>query len=108
MVHGLLSGGFDPNRLVGDDLRKEERFQSLVPRTVRMVKALQPLADELGWTVGQLAIAWVMAHPAVTSVIVGARSPEQAAENARPAIEGIPVDLRRRVEEALGAQATAS
>jgi 1-deoxyxylulose-5-phosphate synthase len=60
------------------------------PRIARMltgpmldaVDALKPWAESRGRTVGQLAIAWLLAHPVVSSVIVGARRPEQVVENA--------------------------
>jgi aryl-alcohol dehydrogenase-like predicted oxidoreductase len=48
--------------------------------------------------VGQLAIQWVLEHPAITSVIVGARRPEQAAMNIVDEPDG---NVRADVEEAL-------
>ena len=41
------------------------------------VEALRPLAEQAGMTLTQLAVAWVLAHPAVTSAIVGASRPDQ-------------------------------
>ena len=60
------------------------------PRIARMltgqmldaVDTLKPWAESRGRTVGQLAIAWLLAHPVVSSVIVGARNPAQVIENA--------------------------
>jgi 1-deoxyxylulose-5-phosphate synthase len=46
------------------------------------VDVLKPWAEARGHTVGQLAIAWLLAHPVVSSVIVGARNPDQVVENA--------------------------
>jgi aryl-alcohol dehydrogenase-like predicted oxidoreductase len=44
---------------------------------LQFVEALRPLADRQGRSVGELAIAWVLRRPEVTSAIVGARRPEQ-------------------------------
>jgi aryl-alcohol dehydrogenase-like predicted oxidoreductase len=48
------------------------------------LERLKPIADRNRVTLGQLALAWVIAHPGVCA-IAGARSAEQAAENARAA-----------------------
>ena len=46
-------------------------------REFETVEALRPLAAEAGMSMAQLAVAWVLAHPAVTAPIVGASRPEQ-------------------------------
>jgi aryl-alcohol dehydrogenase-like predicted oxidoreductase len=46
------------------------------------VQRLRPIADELGVTMAQLALAWVLRQPNVASAIVGASRPEQVADNA--------------------------
>ena len=45
--------------------------------------ALHALADEVGVSAGALAIAFALANPAMTTVLFGATSPEQIAENVR-------------------------
>jgi len=45
------------------------------------VRALKPVADELGCTLAQLAIAWCARNPHVSSVITGASRPSQVSEN---------------------------
>ena len=45
-----------------------------------MVEQLKALAQQHGMTVAQLAIAWVLANPAVDVAIVGARHPKQLAQ----------------------------
>ena len=44
--------------------------------------ALRPIAERLGVTVAQLALAWSFHQPGVTSVIAGTRNPEHVRENA--------------------------
>lgn len=82
MQSGLLTDGFSAKRLAGlpaDDYRRRgtefsgERFA----RNLALRDGLRPVAERLGISVGVLAIAWVLAWPAVTGAIVGARAPAQ-------------------------------
>jgi aryl-alcohol dehydrogenase-like predicted oxidoreductase len=50
-------------------------------RTWAIVDAVQEIAKARGVSMAQVALAWVAARPAVTSVILGARTPEQLADN---------------------------
>ena len=54
----------------------------MVRDNFRMLERLRERAAERGVTPGQLAIAWVESHPAVTAPIVGASSVEQLEEDA--------------------------
>jgi aryl-alcohol dehydrogenase-like predicted oxidoreductase len=54
------------------------------------VARLRPVADGLGITLAQLALAWVLREPNVSAAIVGATRPEQVEENA--AASGIELD----------------
>jgi aryl-alcohol dehydrogenase-like predicted oxidoreductase len=83
MQSGLLSGRFDLGRLAPDDWRRQSPFfqEPRLSRHLASVEKLRPLAARLGKTVGQLAIAWTLSHPAVTAAIAGARNPAQVEEN---------------------------
>jgi len=83
MQSGLLTGRFDRSRLAPDDWRlKISLFREPeLSQALRFVDELRPIAARHSKTVGQLAVAWVLAHPAMTSAIVGARTPSQAEEN---------------------------
>lgn len=84
---GLLTGSFDKSRLAEGDWRlRDKHFQE--PRlsdTLNLVEKLRPIAEREGFSIAQLAIAWVMAQPGVTSAIVGARNAQQALSNLRTA-----------------------
>jgi aryl-alcohol dehydrogenase-like predicted oxidoreductase len=54
-----------------------DRSRPEVDRKFDIVAALRSIADEAGLTLPQLALGFVMAHPAVTSVLIGPRTPEQ-------------------------------
>ena len=49
------------------------------------VQRLRPLADEAGLSLAQLAVAWVLQNPNVSSAIIGASRPEQVTENVKAA-----------------------
>ena len=49
------------------------------------LKALQPVADELGCTLAQMAIAWCLKNPNVSTVITGASRVSQVHENLKAA-----------------------
>ncbi len=51
------------------------------PRRLEKVRALQPIAAELGCTLSQLAIAWCLKNPHISTVITGASRVEQVREN---------------------------
>ena len=70
---GDVRGWFPAFR--GDTFRKH----------LNTVERLRPVASGQGKSLAQLAIQWVLSHPAVTSALVGARNPEQVRENARGA-----------------------
>jgi aryl-alcohol dehydrogenase-like predicted oxidoreductase len=48
---------------------------------INKVRKLNDLAQQRGQTMGQLALAWVLKDPRVTSVLIGASSPEQVKQN---------------------------
>jgi aryl-alcohol dehydrogenase-like predicted oxidoreductase len=79
LAHGLLSGRMDPDwRPAEDDWRgSAELFQGeQFRRALEVVDELKDFAEERGWTLAQLAVAWTLAHPAVDVSIVGARRPD--------------------------------
>jgi len=103
MQSGLLTGKFDRSRLAPDDWRLKNPFfrEPKLSGALRFVEALRPIAAARGKTVGQLAVAWVLRHPAVTSAIVGARTAAQAEENAGATGWSLTGDDERKISDAL-------
>jgi aryl-alcohol dehydrogenase-like predicted oxidoreductase len=66
------------------------------------VQQLRPLAAELGLSMAQFALAWVLRNDNVASAIIGATRPEQVEENA--AASGVELDAAtlERIDEILG------
>ncbi len=82
MMSGLLTGTMTRERikkLPSDDWRKgNPDFQEpRLSRNLELVEKLGEIAYMHGRTSGEVAIAWTLAHPAVTAAIVGARNPSQ-------------------------------
>jgi aryl-alcohol dehydrogenase-like predicted oxidoreductase len=76
-----------------------DRFRD--DNVLEAVQRLRPVADGLGITMAQLALAWVLREPNVASAIVGASRPEQVEDNA--AASGIELDdaTLHAIDEAL-------
>ena len=55
--------------------------RSLVDDVLKKVSGLKPIADELGVTLAQLAIAWCASNPNVSSVITGATRESQVSSS---------------------------
>lgn len=55
--------------------------EDVTPEVIAKIKKLGEIAKRRGQTMAQMALAWVLDNPAVTSVIVGASSPEQLEQN---------------------------
>jgi aryl-alcohol dehydrogenase-like predicted oxidoreductase len=83
LAGGLLSGKFSENdkgpagaRRTGFDFPPVDR-----ERVFRCVEAMRPIAAAHGTSVARVALAWLLHRPAVASVIVGAKTNEQLADN---------------------------
>jgi len=83
MQAGLLSGKFDMNRVAADDWRRKSPFfrEPNLSKSLQLVEKLRAIAARSNKSVGNLAVAWVLRNPALTSAIVGARTEEQVIEN---------------------------
>lgn len=86
MASGLLTGAMTRERLAAlptDDWRREKNKQyqePLLTRNLKLVELLREVGRPHGKTPGEVAVAWVLRHPAVTGAIVGGRRPGQLPE----------------------------
>ncbi len=106
MQAGLLTGKFSRDRVDGlpeDDWRRKDRhFQEPeLSANLSFVDELRPIATEAGITPAQLAIAWVLRRPEVTSAIVGARRPSQIKETAKAGQWELPDETADQLEKLL-------
>ena len=72
-------------------------------RAVAKVERLRPIADELGCSLAQLALAWCTTNPNVSTVITGASRPSQVVENfaALDVIAALDADVLERIDAAV-------
>jgi aryl-alcohol dehydrogenase (NADP+) len=68
-------------------------------RMFAAVEALREAARQAGLEMVTMAVAWVMAHPAVTAPIIGASRPEQLRASIAAAETKLPADLKARLDE---------
>ena len=96
LAQGALTGKYKPGeappagtRAASQDMGwSMDRFRD--DDVLEAVQRLRPIADDLGISVAQLALAWVLRRPEVASAIIGASRPEQVEENA--AASGVELD----------------
>jgi aryl-alcohol dehydrogenase-like predicted oxidoreductase len=115
LAHGVLTGKYRPGEPppAGSRAASTEmnHFMETAGRHYRSdylleaVAKLKPIADDLGLTMVQLALAWVLRRPEVSSAIIGASRPEQIADNVRAVGVALPDEALQRMEEAVGAVA---
>ena len=96
LAQGVLTGKYRPGEAPPDGTRAtSDSMGGFIQRWLRddvleSVQRLRPIADGLGVTLSQLALAWVLREPNVASAIVGATRPEQVEQNA--AASGVDLD----------------
>ena len=108
LAQGALTGKYEPGQPPPPGSRAASREMGWSMDRFRdddvlaAVQRLRPIADGLGITMTQLALAWILREENVASAIVGASRPEQVVENA--AASGIELDepTLREIDEALG------
>jgi aryl-alcohol dehydrogenase-like predicted oxidoreductase len=107
---GVLTGKYRPGAPPPEGSRAaSERMGRMMGRLLQddmleLVQQLVPVAERLGITMPQLALAWVLREPNVASAIVGASRPEQVRDNA--AASGVELDggTLAEIEAILGSQ----
>ncbi|HOD50083.1 MAG TPA: aldo/keto reductase [Candidatus Hydrogenedentes bacterium] len=104
--HGLLAGIYKPGQAPPSGSRAAVDGQNPVTRGLyfredRIQKAQEftGIADELGVQAAELAIAWVMRQPDVTSCILGAWRPEELALDLKAAALSIPDDVLAKLDK---------
>ena len=107
MAHGLLTGAFTTETTFvewdwrsrgaafGQALFTAENF----PRNLAVVERLKALAARLGTTLPQMAIAWVLQHPAVGVALAGIRKPEEIEHNTGALDVRLSPDDLREIDE---------
>jgi aryl-alcohol dehydrogenase-like predicted oxidoreductase len=109
LAQGMLTGKYRKGGEVPDDSRAANRGikaevtvgDYLHDELLEKVEKLRPIAAQLGLSLAQLALAWVLRQPNVASALVGASRPQQIEENVKASGTIIPDDVMRKIEDIL-------
>jgi aryl-alcohol dehydrogenase-like predicted oxidoreductase len=106
---GVLTGKYLPGEAppAGSRATDEQGGATMIKRWIdddllRRVQELKPLADDLGLSMAQLAVAWTLQNPNVSAAIIGASRPEQVVDNAGASGVTLEQDVLDRIDEIFG------
>ncbi len=109
IAQGVLTGKYLPGQAPPADSRATDQAggANFISRWMRddllaKIQELKPLADEVGLSLAQLAVAWTLQNPNVAAAIIGATRPEQVRENVKASGVKLDAGLLRRIDEVLG------
>jgi len=104
MAQGVLTGKYLPGQPVPENSRAaNEKVNSFIQKlltdeVLTKVQELKPIADDMGITMAQFSLAWVLQNKNVASAIVGATTPEQITSNLGAVGIEIPQDVMAKVD----------
>ncbi len=108
LAQGVLTGKYRPGEPPPGDSRAASPAMSGFlgrfldqPGLLERVAELQPIARDLSLSMAQLALAWVLRRPEVTSAIVGASRPEQLEDNCKASGVKLSEEVLARIDAAL-------
>jgi aryl-alcohol dehydrogenase-like predicted oxidoreductase len=108
LAQGVLTGKYQPGSPPPPDTRAADESSNMFMRwlmsdeVLTKVQKLRPIAERNGLSMAQLALAWCLRQPMVSSVIIGARKVSQIEDNVKASgIQLSPEDLRD-IDIALG------
>ncbi len=109
IAQGALTGKYQPGQAAPEGSRAtdDKGGSDMIKRwlqddVLERIQQLRPVADEAGLSMAQLAVAWVLQNPNVSSAIIGASRPEQVTENVKAAGVKLDAALMQKVDEVLG------
>ncbi|MFZ9693469.1 MAG: aldo/keto reductase family protein [Candidatus Nanopelagicales bacterium] len=107
IAQGVLTGKYLPGQPIPEGTRaSHERYKSFTEKfmseeILTAVQNLRPIADDLGLTMSQLAIAWVLQNKNVSAAIIGASRPEQVTENVKATGVKLEADVMKAIDKVL-------
>jgi aryl-alcohol dehydrogenase-like predicted oxidoreductase len=108
IAQGVLTGKYLPGQPppAGSRATDEKSGAVFIQRfmtdeVLSTVQRLKPLAEQAGLSLAQLAIAWVLQNPNVSSAIIGATRPEQVLENVKASGKRLDASLLKAIDEVL-------
>ena len=109
ITQGVLTGKYKPGGKLpaGSRATDKKSGAGMISRWMRddvleAVQKLAPIADSVGLTMSQLAIAWVLQNDNVSSAIMGATKPSQVKENVKASGVKLDPSVMAAIDKALG------
>lgn len=103
LAQGILTGKYAAGMPEGSRGAQYEWVRrGLRAEDIAAAEALKPVARDVGVTLAQLALAWCLRLPQISSVITGATRPEQVTENLAAVGITLDEDVLARIEDVLG------
>ncbi|SDK40996.1 Predicted oxidoreductase [Actinopolyspora mzabensis] len=109
IAQGALTGKYLPGQEApaGSRATDEAGGANMISRWMRdevlePVQQLKPIAEDLGLSMAQLAVAWVLQNSNVSAAIIGASRPEQVTDNVRAAGVKLDQDVLDKIDEIIG------
>ncbi|MBC2666680.1 aldo/keto reductase family protein [Novosphingobium flavum] len=109
MAQGVLSGKYLPGQAAPEGSRALDTVGGgaqmisrwLTDEVLQAVQNLKPVAADLGVSMSQMALAWVLKNPNVATAVIGASRPEQLTENVKAAEIDLSPDVMARIDAIL-------
>ena len=109
MAQGILSGKYLPGKKAPAGSRATDKKSGagmisgwMRDEVLTAVQKLKPIAEEAGLSMSQMAIAWVLQNPNVSSAIMGATTSKQVKENVKASGIKLSADTMKAIDKALG------
>jgi voltage-dependent potassium channel beta subunit len=108
LAEGVLTGKYKPGQQPPQGTRAADPQSNtfmqdmLNDKVLTAVQRLQTLAEQHGYSLAQLALAWVLRKPIISAAIIGASRPQQVEENASASEITLSDDVLHQIDEILG------
>jgi aryl-alcohol dehydrogenase-like predicted oxidoreductase len=108
LAQGVLTGKYQPGQQPQQGTRAADPESNtfmhdlMNEKTLTAVQQLRSVAEQNGYTLAQLALAWVLRKPIISAAIIGASRPQQVEENAKASEMTLSDDVLQRIDEILG------
>ena len=109
LAQGVLTGKYQPGQKPPEDTRAGDPQQNMFmgggkldDAQLERVQKLKPIAEREGMSMAQMALAWCLRKPIISSVIIGASRPQQVDDNAAASGKKLSDETLKEIDSVLG------
>jgi voltage-dependent potassium channel beta subunit len=112
LSQGILTGKYKPGQQPEQGTRAADPQSNtfmhnlMDEKTLTAIQNLKTLAQQSGYSLPQMALAWVLRKPIISAAIIGATRPQQIEENAKASEMTLSDDILHHIDEILGDEGT--